>query len=60
MRFPAALYPGLRLPDHLHVLCIRTRVIGAGNIFEVLIPLSEISDEGQTYRTIRSDDHNRE
>src|SRR5580700_6918539 len=60
MCFPAALYPGLRLPDHLHVLCIRTLVIGAGNSFGVLIPLSEISDEGHTYRIIWSDDHNRE
>jgi hypothetical protein len=37
----------------LTALCVRTRVIGTGNSFEVLIPLAEINPEGQTYRIIR-------
>jgi hypothetical protein len=44
----------------LTALCVRTRVIGTGNSFEVLIPLSEIGDKGQTYRIIRPDQGNRE
>jgi hypothetical protein len=48
------------LPDTLHALCTCTRVIGAGNSFEILIPLSEISDYGQTYRVLRPDHDNRE
>jgi hypothetical protein len=47
-------------PSMLIALCMRTRVIGTGNSFEVLIPLSEISPEGQTYRIIRPDHGNRE
>jgi hypothetical protein len=35
-------------------------VIGTGNHFEVLIPLSDINPEGQTYRIIRSSERNRE
>jgi hypothetical protein len=35
-------------------------VIGAGNSFNVLIPLSEIDPEGQTYRIIRPDQDDRE
>jgi hypothetical protein len=49
-----------RRPNTLTVLCIRTRAIVTGNSFEVLIPLAEISPEGQTYRVIRSDQGNRE
>lgn len=45
---------------HLTVLAIRTRVIGAGNSFQILIPLSEIDREGQNYRVIQSADGNRE
>jgi hypothetical protein len=45
----AALQP----PATLTVLCIRTRVIGVGNSFEILVPLAEINPEGQTYRIIR-------
>ena len=37
----------LRPRGALTALCTRTRVIGAGNSFEVLIPLAEISPEGQ-------------
>lgn len=49
------------IPRHsLTALCIRTRVIGAGNAFEVLIALSEINPEGQTYRIIRPDQGNSE
>jgi hypothetical protein len=48
------------LPRGLSVLCVRTRVIGTGNSFEVLIPLSEISAVGQSYRIIRPDHGNRE
>ena len=44
----------------LTVLATRTKVIGTGNSFEVLIPLDEIDPAGQTYRVIRSDLGNRE
>jgi hypothetical protein len=44
----------------LNALCVRTRIIGTGNHFEVFIPLSEIDAEGQTYRIIRPDQNNRE
>jgi hypothetical protein len=37
----------------LTALCIRARVVGTGNSFEVLIPLAEINPGGQTYRIIR-------
>jgi hypothetical protein len=50
----------LRQRGNLMALCVRTRVIGTGNSFEVLIPLSEISSEGQNYRIIRPDQNNRE
>jgi hypothetical protein len=49
-----------RRPGFLTALATRTRVIGAGNSFETLIPLSEIDPEGQTYRIIRPDHGNRE
>lgn len=50
----------LRQRGPLTALCTRTRVIGTGNSFEVLIPLSEINPAGQTYRIIRPDQGNRE
>jgi hypothetical protein len=50
----------LRQRGALTALCTRTRVIGTGNSFEVLIPLSEIDPAGQTYRIIRPDHGNRE
>jgi hypothetical protein len=50
----------LRQRGPLTALCTRTRVIGVGNSFEVLIPLSEINPEGQTYRIIRPEQDNRE
>lgn len=50
----------LRQRGALTALCVRTRVIGAGNSFEVLIPLDEIDPAGQTYRVIRPDHGNRE
>jgi hypothetical protein len=50
----------LRPESSLTALCVRTRVIGTGNSFEVLIPLDEINPEGQTYRIIRPDHGNRE
>lgn len=50
----------LRPRGALTVLCTRVRVIGTGNSFEVLVPLSEINPEGQTYRIIRPDHGNRE
>jgi hypothetical protein len=49
-----------RRPTLLTALATRTRVIGTGNSFEVLIPLSEIDPEGQNYRIIRPDHGNRE
>jgi hypothetical protein len=50
----------LHLRSALTALCTRTRVIGTGNSFEVLIPLSEINAQGQTYRIIRPDQGNKE
>jgi hypothetical protein len=50
----------LRPRGAIMALCVRTRVIGTGNSFEVLIPLAEISAEGQTYRVVRPDRGNRE
>ena len=44
----------------IDALCTRTKVIGAGNHFEVLIPLSDIESEGQNYRIIRSSECNRQ
>jgi hypothetical protein len=44
----------------LTALATRTRVIGTGNSFDVLIPLSEIDPEGQNYRIIRPEHGNRE
>ena len=49
-----------RRPAILSALATRTRVIGTGNSFELLIPLSEIDPEGQNYRIIRPDHGNRE
>jgi len=49
-----------RRPALLTALATRTRVIGTGNSFEVLIPLSEIDPEGQSYRIIRPDHGNKE
>jgi hypothetical protein len=46
-------------PSQLTALCLRTRVIGTGNSFEVLIPLSEIDQTGQNYRIIRPEENNR-
>ena len=51
---------GPRRPSFLTAICTRTRVIGTGNSFEILIPLSEIDPEGQNYRVIRPDHGNRE
>lgn len=49
----------LRCRGALTALCTRTRVIGTGNSFEVLVPLSDIDPEGQNYRVIRPDQNNR-
>jgi hypothetical protein len=46
-------------PSYLIALCTRTRVIGTGNSFSVLIPLSEIEAKGQNYRIIRPEHDNR-
>ena len=43
----------------IEALCVRTNVIGAGNHFEVLIPLSDIDPEGHTYQVIRSTENDR-
>jgi hypothetical protein len=43
----------LRQRGGLTALAIRTRVIGTGNSFEVLIPLAEINPDSQTYRIVR-------
>jgi hypothetical protein len=40
-------------------LCTRTLMSGGGNHFEVLIPLSEIDPEGQTYHVIRPTENNK-
>lgn len=48
-----------RPSSSITALAIRTRVIGAGNSFEVLIPLSEIDPTGQNYRIIRPGENNR-
>jgi hypothetical protein len=52
-RLDALKFGSDRAPGVLTVLCVRTRVIGTGNSFEVLIPLSEISAVGQNYRILR-------
>lgn len=56
----ASLDMVLRQRGAITALCTRTRVIGTGNSFEVLIPLSEIDPDGQNYRVIRPDHGNRE
>jgi hypothetical protein len=48
----------LRRRGAISALCLRTRVVGTGNSFEVLVPLSEIDPEGQNYRVIRPDHGN--
>jgi hypothetical protein len=40
-------------------LCTRTLMIGGGNHFEVLVPLSDIDPEGQTYQVVRSSEGNK-
>jgi hypothetical protein len=43
----------------IRALCIRTKMIGDGNTFQILIPLDDINPEGQNYQVIRGSKLNR-
>lgn len=47
------------MKDVIEALCVRTLMIGGGNHFDVLIPLSDIDPEGQNYQIVRSSERNR-
>ena len=41
----------------IRALCVRTRMIGGGNTYQILIPLEDINPQGQTYQVIRGNQY---
>jgi hypothetical protein len=41
----------------IRALCVRTRMSGGGNTYQILIPLEDINPQGQTYQVIRGNQY---